>query len=93
MEKSIELNNYSRKQIMHELLLSVNTKGKPTHEIMGDMKTKYKVSRKKISKVWCNTPEFPTPYTKLKPEVVKEGRKFGCYIWGQVNNNNRTHSQ
>ena len=52
MEKSRELDNYSRKQIMHELLLSVNSKGKPAHAVMGEiMSKKYKVSRKTISMI------------------------------------------
>ena len=52
MKNSRELNNYSRKQIMHELLLFVNNKGKPTHETMGEMSTKYKISKKTISRIW-----------------------------------------
>ena len=52
MERSRELDNYSRKQIMHELLLFVNNKGKPTHGIIGEISKKYKVSRKTISRMW-----------------------------------------
>ena len=37
---------------MHELLLSVNNKDKSAHGIMGEMSTKYKVSRKIISRIW-----------------------------------------
>ena len=52
MEKSRDLDKYSRKHIMHELLLSYNNKGKPAHGIMGEMSTKYKVSRKTILRIW-----------------------------------------
>ena len=52
MERSRELDNYRRKQIMHELLLFVNNKGKPAHGIIGEISKKYKVSRKTISRMW-----------------------------------------
>ena len=46
MVKTKKLDNFSRKQIMHELLLSVNSKGKPVHGVINDMAKKYGVSRK-----------------------------------------------
>ena len=52
MERSRKLDNDSRKQIIHELLLSVNSKGKPALGVMGEMSKKYKVSRKTISRSW-----------------------------------------
>ena len=37
---------------MHELLLSVNSKGKPTHGVINDMAKKYVVNRKTIGRIW-----------------------------------------
>ena len=37
MVKTKELDNFTRNQIMHELLSSVNSKGKPAHGIINDM--------------------------------------------------------
>ena len=36
---------------MHELLLSVNSKEKPAHGVIGDMSKEYSVSRKTVSRM------------------------------------------
>ena len=40
MVKQKELDSYSRNEIMHELLLGVNKKGKPAHGLMGGYRQK-----------------------------------------------------
>ena len=37
---------------MHELLSSVNNKGKPAHGVVAENSNKYKVSRKTLSRIW-----------------------------------------
>ena len=53
MVKQKELNSYSRNEIMHELLLGVNKKGKPAHGLMGDIAKKYGIHWKTVSRIWA----------------------------------------
>ena len=87
MERSKELDNYSRKQIMHELFLSIDTKGKPTHEVMGEMSNKHKLNWKIISRIWGQVKQqqqnsFPINVNskrigkKLRSEIIFKFKGF-----------------
>ena len=51
MVKTKELDNFTRNQIMHELLSSVNSKRKPAHGVINDMAKKYVVNRITIGRI------------------------------------------
>ena len=67
---------------MHELLLPVNNKGKQAHGIMGDMSTKYKVSRKTISRIWSQVKQqqqqnsFPINVNRKRVGKKSRGQIF-----------------
>ena len=51
MVKQKELDSYSRNEIMHDLLLGVNKKGKTAHGLMGDIAKKYGIHWKTVSRI------------------------------------------
>ena len=51
--KQKELDTYIRNEIMHELLIGVNKKGKPAHGLMGEIAKKYDVHWKTVSRIWA----------------------------------------
>ena len=51
MVKQKELDTYARNEIMHELLIGVNKKGKPAHGLMGEIIKKYNVHWKTVSRI------------------------------------------
>ena len=51
MVKIKEQDNFTRNQIMHEILSSVNSKGKPAHRVINDMAKKYVVNKKTIGRL------------------------------------------
>ena len=53
MVKKKELDTYTRNEIIHELLIGVNTKEKPSHGIMGEIAKKYYVQWKTICRIWA----------------------------------------
>ena len=75
MVKTKELDNFSRKQIMHELLLSVNSKGKPAHGVINDMAKKYGVSRKTTGRVWEQTKYQQQNQFPINVNSKKKGKK------------------
>ena len=48
-----ELDTYIRNEIMHELLIGLNKKGKESHGKMREIAKKYDVHWKTISRIWA----------------------------------------
>ena len=46
-----ELDNFSKTQIMHELLTSLNSKGKPPYGFINEIAKKYDVHRRTIGRI------------------------------------------
>ena len=44
---------YTRNEIMHELLIGVNKKGKPAQGLMWEIAKKYDVHWKTVSRIWA----------------------------------------
>ena len=52
MVKEKELDHLNRSQIMHELLLSLNSKGKSAHGVINEIAKKYDVRRRTLGRIW-----------------------------------------
>jgi hypothetical protein len=72
MAKAKQLDNSARNQIMQHLLMSLTEKGKPAHGIIGELATKYSVSKRTISRLWAKIKaqkeqnQFPIRVNTLK---------------------------
>ena len=52
MVKKTELDHFCRSQTMHELLLSLNIKGKPAQGVINEIAKKYDVHRRIVGRIW-----------------------------------------
>ena len=82
MVKLKKLDTYTRNEIMNELLLCVNKKGKPAHRLTGDIAKKYGVHWKTISKIWLPKRQVKRQLQMswvLGNQLCGDGRKRNTY--------------
>ena len=66
---------------MHELLSSINSKGKSAHGIINDMAKKYVVNRKTIGRIWG---QIKDQQQKNQFPINVNNKKKGKKTWNEI---------